>query len=348
MSVSNTNRWKLGLFVTLGSAALVASLLWTGVSQMQRRTTSAYFYFDETVNGLELGSPVKFRGVVVGLVDDIEPAQDKRRVEVRVSLYVDALAKWGISPTRQRREGESFVPDDLRGQLVTSALTQVTFIQIDFFPNRERYPVPHYTFPPPWETIHSVPSTFKSLEEGLMEALEQFPQLERVAEQLMTDLDRGVVDLELGTLSREVQETLITGRSLMERLGGSPLVSADSPTLSKLRRALDEVGALAGELRGEGGQIDRFVSRIDSVGEAIEEDFRGSDFPGAVEAMRSAGQGMTGAGEELALLLRELRTGLAGLESTLTSIGTLADTLNRDPGALLHGKTTSPAPFDRK
>ncbi len=347
MSVSSTNRWKLGMFVTVGLAALVAVLLWAGVSQMQRRTAPAYFYFDETVNGLELGSPVKFRGVVVGRVDDIDPAQDRRHVEVRTGLYVDALAKWGISPTRQRREGESFVPDDLRGQLVTSALTQVSFIQIDFF-DSNRYPIPHYTFPPPWETIHSVPSTFKSLETGIMEALDRWPELSRLAQDLMRNVNQGVVDLELGVLSREVQETLVTGRSLMDKLRGSPLVDSDSPTLLKLQGTLDEVGGLAAELRGEGGQVDRVVDRFDSLGAAIEADFEGSDIPGAVEAMRGAGQGMTGASEELVLLLRELRSGITNLESTLSSIGSLADVLSRDPGALLHGKASSPAPFRRQ
>ena len=49
----------------------------------------------------------------------------------------------------------------------------------------------------------------------------------------------------------------------------------------------------------------------------------------------------------MTLLLRELRTGLAHLEATMTSIRELAGLLQRDPGALLHGKTQTPLPFRR-
>jgi phospholipid/cholesterol/gamma-HCH transport system substrate-binding protein len=346
MSVSHTNRWKLGLFVTVGLALLIAVLMWTGVSQMQRRTFPAYFYFDETVNGLELGSPVKFRGVVVGRVDHIDPAPDMRHVEVRTGLYVDALGKWGISPSRQRREGRAFVHDDLRGQLRTSALTQVSFIQIDFF-DEARYPIPEYKFAVQWETIHTVSSTFKSLETGLMEAIESWPEVTRTARELMTNLNQGVTDLELATLSAEFQETLIDGRALMARLEDSPLVDGSSPTLQKFQTTLDELSGLARELRGEGGQIDRVVDRFDSLGEAIQIDFENSDLPGAVAAVRAAGSGMSGAGEELTALLRDLRIAVAGLETTLASVASLADVLSREPGALLHGKTTPTAPFDR-
>lgn len=189
MSVSNTNRWKLGLFVTAGITLLVAVVMWAGVSQLRRGTFPVYFYFDETVNGLDIGSPVKFRGVVVGHVDEIVPAQDRRHVEVRAGLYVDALGKWGISPLL-REGGDVFVSDELRGQLYTSALTQVSFIQIDFF-DPERNPFQVFTFSVPPDTIHTVPSTFKSLETGLMEALERWPELSRQAGELMGNLNRG-------------------------------------------------------------------------------------------------------------------------------------------------------------
>jgi len=346
MSVSNTNRWKLGLFVTVGAAALVGVLLWTGVSQMQRRTFTAYFYFDETVNGLDIGSPVKFRGVVVGRVEDIDPAQDRKHVEVRTGLYVDALGKWGVSPPRQRREGAAFVEDRLRGQLVTSALTQTSIIQIDFF-SPERYPIPTYTFPLPWETIHAVPSTFKSLEDGLMEALERWPEISQLAQELMRNVNQGVIDLQLGALSQEVQKTLVDGRGLIDKLRGSPFIDNDSPTLVKLRTTLDEVNGLVAELGGDGGQIDRAVDRFDSLGQKIELDLEHSDIPGTFTAWREAGEGVSGSTEELVLLVRDLRAGIADLQIALHSISTLAELLSRDPSALIHGKTTNPAPFRR-
>ena len=347
MSVSNTNRWKLGLFVTAGIALTIAVVMWAGVTQMRRRTFSAYFYFDETVNGLDIGSPVKFRGVVVGHVEEIVPAQDRRHVEVRAGLYVDALGKWGISPIQRLGDDDGgFVSDELRGQLHTSALTQVSFIQIDFF-DPMRYPVPDYTFSIPPDTIHTVPSTFKSLETGIMEALDRWPELSRLAQELMTNLNQGILDLELDALSRDVQRALVAAEEVMIDLKSSPLVNRDSAMLKKFEGTLNEITGLVADLRGEGGAVNRVVDRIDRVGEAIQIDFEHSDIPGAVNAVRDAGLGLDNASQELTLLLRELRIGLGNLEATMTSVRELADLLHRDPGALLRGKTPTPLPFRR-
>ncbi len=347
MAVNDTNRWKLGLFVSLGIALLVGSLMWLGISQLQRRTTPVYFYFDETVNGLEIGSPVKFRGVTIGGVDEILPAPDRRNIEVRAGLYVDRLENFGIAleELKQTNSERSFVSDDLRAQLVTSALTSVSFIQIDVFDPPP--PRPTYTFPTPWETIPTTPSTFKSLERGIMDALDSFPRLSAQAESLLEALNQGVEDLQLATLSRDLSSMLASGQELMEELRRSPLVDRTSETYTQLDRMLTELADLAAELSGPEGQVERVVQRIDGVGAAIQEDFEGSDFPGAVEAMRGAGEALEGTNQEVARLLRDVRGGLDRFQLTLTALQELAMLLSRDPGALLHGRSSRPLPIDR-
>lgn len=347
MAVTDTNRWKLGLFVSLSCALLVGSLMWLGISQLQRRTTPVYFYFDETVNGLEIGSPVKFRGVTIGGVDEILPAPDRRNIEVRAGLYVDRLENFGIAleELKQSNSERSFVSDDLRAQLVTSALTSVSFIQIDVFDPPP--PRPTYTFPTPWETIPTTPSTFKSLERGIMDALDSFPRLSAQAESLLEGLNRGVEDLQLAGLSKDLRELLESGRSLMDDLRTSPLVDRSSETYTQLDRTLLELGDLAAQLNGPDGQVERVVARLDSVGAAIEADFEGSDFPGAVEAMKGAGRALEGTTDEVTVLLREVRGSLDRFEATLSALQELATLLSRDPGSLLHGRSYRPLPFDR-
>ncbi|MFT7487032.1 MAG: hypothetical protein ACI9F9_002891, partial [Candidatus Paceibacteria bacterium] len=135
MTASNTNRWKLGLFVTVGVGLSIGSLMWLGISQLQRRTTPAYFYFSESVNGLEVGAPVEFLGVELGRVEEIFPAPDRRHIEVRAGIYVDTLEAWGILPSRYLNPSADrpAVSDDIRGQLVRGALTSVAFIELDIY-----------------------------------------------------------------------------------------------------------------------------------------------------------------------------------------------------------------------
>ena len=68
MSAARTNPWKLGLFVVSGFVIAFASLVWLGSQSLDRQTQRVITYFDESVQGLEVGSPVKFRGVVIGSV----------------------------------------------------------------------------------------------------------------------------------------------------------------------------------------------------------------------------------------------------------------------------------------
>ena len=96
MATTATNNWKLGLFVVVGVLTMVAALFWLGARRFQRTSFPAVSYFDESVQGLDVGSPVKFRGVTVGNVADITIAPDHRHVQVTSDVYVDALQRLGL------------------------------------------------------------------------------------------------------------------------------------------------------------------------------------------------------------------------------------------------------------
>jgi len=340
MTVSQTNRWKLGLFVTIGVFLTIATLMWLGISQLQRRTTPAYFYFAESVNGLEIGSPVKFRGVEIGRVEEVVPAPDRRHIEVRSGIYVDTLEAWGIQPTdfEQRPQGRTFVPADIRGQLVSSALTSISFIQIDVFPEANN-PIPTYSFPIPWETVHTVPSTFKSLETGIMEALERWPEISGRVSSVLARIDDGLEQVDFAALNEESVTALRSADELMTSLRSSPLVDRESATFQELDGTLVELRALLQQLRGDGGDVDRFVGSISGAADAFREDFQGSDIPAAVEAMAAAGRGFEETSLELTQLVRDLQRSLKSLDAALGSVENMTDILSRDPAALIYGRS---------
>src|SRR5437899_1650471 len=83
---------------------------------------------DASVQGLAVGSPVKFRGVTVGTVREITIAPDHRHVQVTADMYVDALVRLGLS-TRAPESAEEFIAPSLRVQLASVGITGVRFIQ---------------------------------------------------------------------------------------------------------------------------------------------------------------------------------------------------------------------------
>src|SRR5205807_1515549 len=124
------------------------------------------------VQGLDVGSPVKFRGVTVGTVAEITIAPDRRHVQVTSNIYVDALVRLGLR-TRAPRSGEEFIDPRLRVQLASAGITGVRFIQTDFF-DPERYPPPPLPFEPPWNYVPSARSTLKNAEAaGVSDAQEE-------------------------------------------------------------------------------------------------------------------------------------------------------------------------------
>ena len=82
MAATRTNYWKIGLFVAAGVMATVIAFFWIGANRLNRRWSPRVTYFDESVQGLDVGAPLKMRGVTVGSVLEITLAPDQRLVEV--------------------------------------------------------------------------------------------------------------------------------------------------------------------------------------------------------------------------------------------------------------------------
>src|SRR5918912_1533840 len=62
----NRAYFRLGAFILLAVAALVTLVIVLGTSSLFRNDLVAETYFNESVQGLEVGSKVLFRGVRVG------------------------------------------------------------------------------------------------------------------------------------------------------------------------------------------------------------------------------------------------------------------------------------------
>ena len=128
-----TNHWKLGAFVVASTLiGLTAAALLTART-MQVVSVTYTSYFDEAVTGLEVGSPIRFRGVSIGNVSAIDVAPDRRHVEVTYSLGVTVLRRLGLATTGRDKKITISVPPGLRVQIASTGLTGTKYLQIDFF-----------------------------------------------------------------------------------------------------------------------------------------------------------------------------------------------------------------------
>ena len=66
-----TNYFRLGLFVVAAIAAAIASILILLGPSLGKPYAEMETYFQFSISGLEVGAPVKFRGIQVGQVQEI-------------------------------------------------------------------------------------------------------------------------------------------------------------------------------------------------------------------------------------------------------------------------------------
>lgn len=314
-----TNRWKLGLFVLVGLAALFGALLLLGARALQHRTVEFVSYFDESVQGLELGSPVKFRGVTVGKVSNIDIAQDLRHVQVTSELSVEQVGKLRLSD----KGDASKLHPSMRAQLAQTGITGVKFLLIDFF-DPSAFPVPLLPFKPPSNYIPTAASTMKNLEDTVTRTANRFPEIADDAARAVAQVRLVAEQLQDGRLPERGAEALSNASAALNELNvqlkavnAAQLSSSADQNLKELNAVLVRTNALLTRLDGEQGLFRTAERSSEAIGEVA----------------RNA----RSLGPELELTLREIR-------GAARSVKRLADELERDPDMLLKGRAARSSP----
>lgn len=278
--------FKLGILALLSLVALGATAFVLGVHGNRAPTITYHAYFDESVQGLEGGSPVKFRGVRIGNVSAITIAPDGRRVDVSLAI---------VEPTAERLQLDR---PGLRAQLGTQGITGVKYVDLDFFGG---VPAP-LPFPPAARYIPSQPSLFKGLESGVDMLLDRAPRvLDRTLTALerfnaiLADVDDAAIPARIAASIDGVAATAQQVRAFVSRVDranvpatAARLLARADATLEKFdtalallagergvlvsaQRAVDDIGALGRRAAGSTDELDRALNDISEAAQALRE-----------------------------------------------------------------------------
>ena len=93
--VTKAQKFRLGIFITVISILMIIFLVMVaGTKIMQKRDTYYIRYKDSSVTGLQIGGPVKYRGIGIGRVDDISiDLENISDIIVMVSVKSDTPIK---------------------------------------------------------------------------------------------------------------------------------------------------------------------------------------------------------------------------------------------------------------
>ena len=315
-----TNHYKLGLFVIVGFAAAILAGILVGGAHYRKHTVEYHSYFNESVQGLELGSPVKFRGVSIGSVAAIEIAPDHRMVDVVSELDIQHVIRMDLTEAGHKRGEERFsVPADLRVQLNSQGITGVKFVAMDFFDVKSN-PPPQLPFSvPSGHYIPAASSMMKNLEDSITKAMDRLPDMVDAVVLIMRRIDGLFASLESQDVPGKAMATLghadsvmSTLQSTLGRIDKQDLGAKAATTLSDLNMAVNKMNAVLDGLGGQKGLLASAQRATDAFGEV----------------------GRAGRGTQ-----KDLDATLRNVSDAAESIRAFVDAIERDPDMLLKGKT---------
>jgi paraquat-inducible protein B len=311
----------VGVFVLGALAIALAGLAVFGSGKLFRRTAQFVMVFGGSVNGLSVGAPVKFRGVQVGSVTQIllslpGMTLPELRIPVFIEIDQDLVSKLGgmINPA-EPTSFAALIDEGLRAQLqLESIVTGVLFVELDLFPG-------------------SQVNLFLPKESGYLEIPTQ-PTLLQEASQTGADLIAKLRDVDFDGLVSSIRDA---ARSVGE-LAGSPELRQ---TLVAAREAMVSARDTLTEIRP---RIPQFASGVDSASTRLQGSLKRFDSTlGSLDTALGSLDTTLGSVNRLvdpsAPLVYQLTTTLTDLGTAAKSVRELADYLDRNPSAIITGRS---------
>ncbi|MCA9408370.1 MAG: MCE family protein [Candidatus Omnitrophica bacterium] len=222
--------FQIGVFILSGIFLLVAGIVALGVGDFFKRKITMETYFDETVQGLDIGSFVKYRGVKIGEVTDItivgdyypfDPLSERFRKYGRYVLVKMEMEPNTFGALKKIHNVENFIQrmvneHGLRIRLNYLGITGLCYLEIDYV-DPKTTPALEIDWKPKNLYVPSVPSTLVRIEQAITNFSQRFeksffPILEKInsasseVAPLLTNLKEG--SYKLPELSTNLNETL--------------------------------------------------------------------------------------------------------------------------------------------
>jgi paraquat-inducible protein B len=318
---------RVGLLI-VGGFALLFALLWFLGGGAIRQGTLFESYFSESVQGLEVGASVKYRGVTIGRVSELglvsaeystDQSLDQQRKTYRlvfVRYQVDTSKIGRVPDTR------SAVELGLRARLASQGITGLSYLELDFV-DPARYPALDVPWTPRAEYIPSMPSTFSQVQDAAQQVLAKLNRVD--IDMLATQLTGLLTDLRTELTTGEVHNTLLAARTLLSTATDT-IKAADVPGLTA------DIKSTSGSLRDtvQGEAMRKLLTNAALAAERLAN--AANRLPALLNALQTttqrAGSGTSDLEQGLVPLLRDLQAAVQNLRE-------LTDSLRRYPAQVL-------------
>jgi phospholipid/cholesterol/gamma-HCH transport system substrate-binding protein len=349
---------RVGLLIVIGTAALVALVMFLTGTNFSN-SIELETYFKESVQGLDVGAPVKYLGVSLGRVTDIGLVSaeygrgmpiDIRRATYRLVYVRFVVDESKVGRTLTASGVQDAVKAGLRTRVAAQGITGISYLGLDFVTPSE-YPVQPVPWQPAYPYVPSVPSTFAQVQSAA----------ERIAAELQQIDFKGIATTLLGLMqelqtelkSGEAHQTLVATTALLESLRKA-VDRADLPGLAaSLRKTVDQadLAGLSASLRkssnavgalAEGNQVRQLIANANHATAEIADAAR--TLPPLIAGLsRTTNRADTAAAD----LVRRMTSILNDLQATAGNLRDATDALRAYPAGTLFGGPPPRSQVDR-
>ena len=318
---ARANYFKIGIFVLAGFFLLASGLVFLGAGNMFRPRMHFETYVDGTVQGIDVGSPVKFRGVRIGRISKVDfcfniygPNPGEARLDyVYLEMEVDVGVFHGMFSEDIGPVVDQAVAQGLRVKLQPQGVTGLNFAELNYVSNPAQFPPLKIWWTPRSYYIPSAPGTLTSMVDSVNRIMDMLGS---------TDVKGTIRDTELA-----MEAFATTMRKLEGELDHLKL----GETGAELRTLLADIktkvdGFPAAELGEEGRRL------LDSLGGVSKE------MQALVERV-----------ENNPMLQRKAAQGIVSdLQVTASNLRDLSESLRENPGQLIFGPRKKTAEKPRR
>lgn len=313
--------FTIGAFIVGAIVLIFFVLIFFSGRNLFSQKERVIMYFEGSVQGLQIGAPIKLKGVILGEITDIQINFDNNEqnnnnkstilTAVTGDLVLERISRKGTEVTREFFE--EAIGNGLRAQLnFQSFLTGLLYVELDFFPDT---PTTLYGVKGKALELPTVATGFEEITKNLQELnLKGLAKnLDKISSRLTTIVESGAIEQTLGSVKTAADNFTQMGQDVSALTKNMTHTSND---LSQLIGSLNkQTPVVANELKTSLERLQQSLAQLDKATDSVQHSF-----------------------SEDAPLINQLNDTLTEIGRSAEAFRTLSETIDQQPEAFLRGK----------
>ena len=322
---SQKTKFAVGLFVAGGLACAVLVVIWLGMSRFLEKGQFYVTYFDESIQGLVVDSPVKYRGVFIGRVDSIGVAPDSKLIKVVLKI-----------------ESGQTLDSHIVAQLKSVGITGSMFVELDHREDGEPDQTPSLSFPSEYPIVASKPSEISELLSDISQALDQIKSLDLtgISDRIKLTLDninRKVSAADVKRISMKMESSLERIDHILDQQRWDSILSSVERTIQSMNTLLNNADRSVGQAEDMILRVDGIVSEKEKTIHAAIDEFKQA-MENANALLEKGSLLVDGADDSISHLMPHLLVIAQNLEKASENLNRIMELLEEQPSQFIFGE----------